>query len=224
MAELLGGGLLRQALQASFLANMDPSLVDRLLEDAVRLDIPAGSVTYREGEPPRMALVVAGLIRVYLTSIDGRQLTVRYARQGSVLGVPTVVVGPVQVGTQAVTDASVLVVSVARLRELGHADALFAWALAEQIGERLNEVLAACAGNAFGTVRQRVMRHLLDLAVEHQRDAHLVAPVSQQELADAVGTVREVVARVLRDLRAEGLVENGPSGIVLLQPDRLHDA
>jgi CRP/FNR family transcriptional regulator len=171
-----------------------------------------------------MALVVAGLIRVYLTSIDGRQLTVRYARQGSVLGVPTVVVGPVQVGTQAVTDASVLVVSVARLRALGHADASFAWALAEQIGERLNEVLAACAGHAFGTVRQRVMRHLLDLAVEHQRDAHLVAPVSQQELADAVGTVREVVARVLRDLRSEHLVENGPSGIVLLQPDRLHDA
>jgi hypothetical protein len=29
---------------------------------------------------------------------------------------------------------------------------------------------------------------------------------------------------VLRDLRTEGLVENGPAGIILLQPDRLNDA
>jgi CRP/FNR family transcriptional regulator len=129
----------------------------------------------------------------------------------------------VQVSTQAVTDASVLVLSIARVRALGHTDASFTWALAEEIGQRLQEVLAASAGNAFGTVRQRVVRHLLDLAVQNQRDERLIARVTHQELADAVGTVREVVARVLRDLRVEGLIESGPSGIILARPERLHD-
>jgi CRP/FNR family transcriptional regulator, cyclic AMP receptor protein len=50
-----------------------------------------------------------------------------------------------------------------------------------------------------------------------------VARVSQQELADAVGSVREVVARALRDFRLTGLVAAGPDSVVILDPARLHD-
>jgi CRP/FNR family transcriptional regulator, cyclic AMP receptor protein len=50
-----------------------------------------------------------------------------------------------------------------------------------------------------------------------------VAHTSQQELADAVGSVREVVARVLRDFRAAGLVATGPDGVHILDPPALHD-
>jgi CRP/FNR family transcriptional regulator len=51
--------------------------------------------------------------------------------------------------------------------------------------------------------------------------AGLVARISQQELADAVGTVREVVVRTLRELRREGLVATGRSGITITSPERL---
>jgi CRP/FNR family transcriptional regulator len=74
----------------------------------------------------------------------------------------------------------------------------------------------------FGSVRQRVARHLLDIAAEHQRSSMLLAPVSQQELADAVGTVREVVARVLRELRDEGLITTSRQGVALLDPAGLN--
>lgn len=49
----------------------------------------------------------------------------------------------------------------------------------------------------------------------------LVARISQQEVADAVGTVREVVVRVLRDLREEGAVRTGRDGITIRDPERL---
>lgn len=66
--------------------------------------------------------------------------------------------------------------------------------------------------------------HLLDLASAQQRPrGHLVARVSQQELADAVGSVREVVARVLRDFRVERLVATSPDSIHVLDPAGLHD-
>jgi biotin operon repressor len=45
--------------------------------------------------------------------------------------------------------------------------------------------------------------------------------ISQQELANAVGTVREVVVRVLRDLRQDGVVRTERDRIVLLEPARL---
>ena len=50
--------------------------------------------------------------------------------------------------------------------------------------------LEELAGNTFGSMRQRVVRHLLDLAAgpTGQRQP-LIARISQQELADAVGSV-----------------------------------
>jgi Crp-like helix-turn-helix protein len=75
-----------------------------------------------------------------------------------------------------------------------------------------------------GSVRQRVAAHLLDLASAQQRPrGQLVARVSQQELADAVGSVREVVARVLRDFRVDRLVATSPESIQVLDPGGLHD-
>jgi CRP/FNR family transcriptional regulator, cyclic AMP receptor protein len=55
-------------------------------------------------------------------------------------------------------------------------------------------------------VRQRVARHR---AIPGQPGAELVAVLSQQQLADAVGTVREVVVRTLRELRQSGVIETG---------------
>jgi CRP/FNR family cyclic AMP-dependent transcriptional regulator len=94
-----------------------------------------------------------------------------------------------------------------------------AWPLAQEVTGLLYGVLDAFAGTAFGSVRQRVARHLLDLATARQRDARLVAAVNQQALADAVGTAREVVARTVHDFRAAGLIETSREGIVLLDPD-----
>jgi CRP/FNR family transcriptional regulator len=50
-----------------------------------------------------------------------------------------------------------------------------------------------------------------------------VADVSQQELADAVGSVREVVARALRDLRAAGIVGTSTDSVEILDPVQLHE-
>ena len=46
--------------------------------------------------------------------------------------------------------------------------------------------------------------------------------MSQQELADAAGSVREVVARVLRDLRVAGIVATMADSVVILDPARLY--
>ena len=46
-------------------------------------------------------------------------------------------------------------------------------------------------------------------------------PIGQQDLADAVGTVREVVVRALRELREAGVLRTGRGAIVVLDPERL---
>src|ERR687895_954824 len=92
------------AIADSFLSELDPDLIQRLVEQAIPLDLEAGATLYPEEGDPRMALVSSGLLRVYLTSAEGRQITVRYAREGDVLGTAVAVAGPVRTPVQAVTD------------------------------------------------------------------------------------------------------------------------
>jgi len=122
---------------------------------------------------------------------------------------------------QALVSSELLALDPLRLQRAADRDHAVARAYLDELGERVLTFVAAIPGSAFTTVRQRVARHLLDLASERQRGAELVARVSQQDLADAVGSVREVVVRVLRELRAEGLVRTGRGRIAIVEPARL---
>jgi CRP/FNR family transcriptional regulator len=159
---------------------------------------------------------------VFLTSPGGRQVTVRYARSGDVLGIAVLVGGAAPTGVQTLEPSSVFRISVRSLTEVARRDPRVSWAIAEELNRRLYGVLEQTAVNAFGSVRQRVAAHLLDLASDRQRPQGRLANVSQQELAEATGSVREVVARTLRDLRLAGIVATEADHIVILDPARLY--
>lgn len=203
------------------MSSLPKPALEKLLTDAFQIEVPAGGTIYSEGGEPRAVLVVAGLVRVFMTSPEGRQVTVRYARRGDVLGVAAFVGGPPPVNVQAITACTLLSLNVVTLANLAKEDARIAWAFAEEVTRRLFDVLDELSGNVFGSVRQRVIRHLLDLSERPSPSDPLVARVSQQGLADAVGSVREVVARVLGELRRLHLIEAGPRGITLLDPQAL---
>jgi CRP/FNR family transcriptional regulator len=211
------------AFARSFLAQLPPELAGKLREEGERVSYPAGTTVYMAGADPQAALVVRGLIRVYLSSTEGRQVTVRYARAGDVLGIAVLVGGPASTSVQTLEPTSAFRINARTLIRAARLDPRVSWAIAEELNRRLYGVLEQTAVNAFGSVRQRVATHLLDLASDRQRpQGGLVAHVSQQELADAAGSVREVVARALRDLRIAGIVATAADRIVILDPARLY--
>jgi CRP/FNR family transcriptional regulator len=190
---------------------------ERLLAEAIRINVPAGALLYSEDDCPRVLVVVDGLVRVFLTSAEGRQLTVRYARSGDVTGLALVLGGPGPMRVQSMTGAMVLGLRVDTLRELLATDAAVARVCAEELARQLYEALDDLSEQAFGSVRQQVIRQLLDLAVPDQHGL-LVVRVSHEALADAVASVRVVVTRVLHHLADEGLVRISRDGIVLVDP------
>ena len=211
------------ALEASFLRQLDHRHVEQLLEDAVHLRLPPGGSIYREGDQPRAGLVVDGLLRVFMESPAGRQVTVRYAGPGDVLGIAAAVGGPPPVSVEAVIESELRMMSVERILRLGALEPAVAMALAEELTRRLYETLHELAGNAFSPVPERVARHVLDLAVgTREPGGALTATVTHQELADAVASSREVVSRALADLRRSGTLETGPAGLHIRDPQKLH--
>src|SRR5260370_12407611 len=103
------------ALARSFLADLPPELVGRLRAEGERADYPAGTTVYRAGSSSQAGLVVGGLLRVYLMSVEGPQVPVPYGRPGDVLGVAVLVGGPASTSVQAVEASSLFRISARML-------------------------------------------------------------------------------------------------------------
>lgn len=212
----------RVALGRSHFGALPEDVLARLTAGAVRLEVPAGTELIPPGTIPRLFLMVGGVAKTYLIAPNGRQATVRYARQGDIVAATSVYdQRPCIPGLRTVTAATVLAFAMEAVQALAHSDVRVANALNVEMAHRLYAYFAELAGTTFGSLRERVVRHLLDVASEQQRGPALVARLSQQELADAVGSVREVVARVLGKLREDGLVRTGDGEVELVDLPRL---
>ncbi len=210
------------ALSRSELSSLPGAALKQLLSDAIRTEVPAGRVLYQAGDRPLPGLVVSGLLRIFVTALDGRQITVAYAGLGDLFGVGEAIDGPSPVSVQAVMEARLIRFRPAEVEAVASSQPELALGIARQLQARERRLLVEIRSAAFGTVRQRVARHLLDLAASRRRGSRLAARVTQQQLAEAAGSVREVVARVLAELQQEGLIDRTRSGIVILDPERLH--
>jgi CRP/FNR family transcriptional regulator len=227
MAIERGGGVdddVRGALATSHLRHLPPDTLTELVAGARRIHVPAGSAVRLAGaEGPHLELLIDGFVRIFVTAPDGRSLTVRYFRRGALTGVASLFTPRFSMpgSIQALVDSELLAFRPEVVRGLVDRDRGVARALLDELSERVVSFVAEIPGSAFSTVRQRVARHLLDLASEQQHGQQLVARVSQQALADAVGSVREVVVRVLRELRHEGIIRTSRAGIVIVRPEPL---
>jgi CRP-like cAMP-binding protein len=206
---------------------MAPAMAAELLDHSRELHAEAGEVlrTDLSGGDPLLLVVVDGLLRIYTASSEGRQVTVRYVGAGEVAGLPTVL-GPgvmkkaLHLTIQAVTDAELLRLPAERFHSLLARHPEMAPPMFEELTRSLLHSYELLVENVFMPVRFRVARHLLDLAT--RVDGELVVNASQQSIANSIASVREVVSRVIAQMKAEGLIDRIPKGYVILEPAELH--
>jgi CRP/FNR family transcriptional regulator, cyclic AMP receptor protein len=212
------------AIASSSFRGLPRDVVDRLTEGSALRTVAAGTTMHQEGDPAFVELVVSGLIRGYVSGPDGRTMTIRYCRPGALMGTATLFnkSRPRAHGNlTALIDSRVLVLFPATVRALADRDIRVVRALLHETSARVAEYISEIEANSFTTLRQRLARHLLDLAAEQQVGAQLVARTSQDELAGAIGTVREIVVRILHDMRNEDLVRTSRGRVELLDARRL---
>jgi CRP/FNR family transcriptional regulator len=178
---------LNALLPASFLAELPADDVESILASEYRIEQDAGRAFGMVRDEPVVALVLEGLVRVFLDSGAGREVTVRYARPGDALGLVHLLATRTEVSLAAVTPTQLWVVrGAALLPVLGRSTPL-ALAVARECAARTADAMDELALAFFGSVKARLARHLLDLASSQPQSGALVAAVTQQQLADAQG-------------------------------------
>jgi len=205
----------------SFVHRLRPDTRDRLLDVARTRRVPAGEAIF-SGSGQHLGFVLEGTARSDLVAPTGRRITVRYVRRGSMIGAWAVAGdGDLSVVNRAVTNCAVIEFDVETVAGLIRSDPGMALTFVEYLTARLQATYQALAASAFGTMTQRIARHLLELAEEDPEDGRVVAAITQQQLADGIGTSREVVARTLRRLRSDGTVRTHSREIEISNPAAL---
>jgi CRP/FNR family transcriptional regulator len=213
---------LSAARSQGFLGRLPAEVADEITETAAAVYYPKGTVSFPPSEGAQPAVVLSGLLRYYLSTAAGRQITIRYIGAGDMAGTLTPYGSGLSTAIQAVEPSVLLHLDRPRLDAIARRRPDFAWELLEEMAVRLRFAYSALAATAFTTVRSRVARDLLERARASGRlhSSHRLQ-VTQQELADATGSVREVVTRAIGELRREGVIATDPSGISILDPDAL---
>lgn len=167
-------------------------------------------------------LIVDGLARVFVRSTSGREMTVRYAARGELVGLPALAAGRSNPGVavKVMIDTDCVSLPASSLSHLAATEVGVAWPIARYVGETLHRSEELWSDNVFQQMPPRVAYHLLELCA--REDTGLVVHATQDELARAVGSVREVVARTLKEFALDALIERGPRTIRLLDPAGLH--
>ena len=172
-----------------------------------------GELVFSEGEPcTGLYVVESGHIRIFKSSANGREQVLNIDGPGSsVAELPVFDGGNYPASVAAVGEATLLFVSKQDFQSLCLTHPQVALKVLRVVGARLRRLVGIIEELSFTTVRNRLASLLLRLAQREGRHTanglEVTLPVSNQELASQIGTVRELVSRNLSRLQAEGLIQ-----------------
>ena len=176
-----------------------------------------GDVVMWEGDPcDGLHILDQGSAKIYRLSPQGRQYIVRILQEEDTFAeVPAFDGGMNPVNVEALETCRVWVIESEKLRALVLAHPSFAQKVLANFGEMLRGMVRMVSEMAFYQVTHRLARLICEL--DGQRGPHW----TQEQLAARLGTVREVVARSLKELERSGAIRIEERRIQIADPDVL---
>ena len=195
------------------LATLTARTRQRLEARAQFLELPAGTTVFDERQACRgFPFVISGSIRVVKAAPNGRELPLYRVTPGETCIISSAcLLGQAPYNARGVTEADTTLLVVpnedfqALLGEQAFRDFVF-----QLFSERIADLMQLIEEVAFRKLDQRLAALLLG---KGQR-----LHTTHQQLADELGSVREIVSRLLKGLAEQGLVALSREQIEILDP------
>lgn len=211
-----------EALSAvSYFSGLDRPALQSVVRTAVRRDYDTGQVVFVEGEPcAGLCLVQDGWLKIVKLSPDGREQILRVVGPGEVCNeVAVFACHPNPATGIALDEASVWIIEPETIHRLLDQVPGLARAVIHGLAERVLHLLGLVEDLSLRTVEARLARVLIERATADTLHRHPWA--TQTEMAARLGTVPDVLSRVLRKLADEGLVRVSRHQIRILDREGL---
>ncbi len=201
------------AVEPQRLLNLYPALsglpaerLAALLQPGAVMHLPAGTAVFAEHQPCQgFPLLLEGSIKVVKLAASGRELMLyRVGPGGSCIISSSCLLGHTEYNARGIaeTPLTLLALPVPAFAALMLDHAPFRDFVFHLFAERIGELMQLVEEVAFSRLDQRLAKLLL-------ARNEVVLNVTHQQLADELGSVREIVSRLLKGFSAQGLVTLG---------------
>lgn len=202
------------------LAGLPGDRLSALLQPKAVMQVPAGTRIFAEHQPCQgFPLLLEGSIKVVKQAASGRELMLyRVAPGGSCIITSSCLLGHSDYNARGIAESplSMLLLPASVFGQLMIDHAPFRDFVFHLFAERIGELMQLVEEVAFARLDQRLARLLLA-----RNDS--VLNVTHQQLADELGSVREIVSRLLKGFAAQGLVSLGREHLTITDRPRLRE-
>ena len=207
--------------KTALLSSLSQPELHMLAARTVRKLFSTGELLFSEGEPCNgLHIIFRGRVRIFKTSVNGREQVLAVNVPGeSIAEIPVFDGGPYPASAVAIEDVEIAFISRRDFQAFCREHPEVGLKMLVVVGTRLRNLVGIIEELSFTTIRQRLISTLLKLAQSEGkktgRGIEFQLPASHQELANQLGTVRELISRNLMRLQAEGLLDVDARRIVV---------
>ena len=208
---------LRQILrQIPLFQGVSQPVLESLEQASSRKKVEKGAHLFFRGDPAvDFFLLLSGEVILTLNSPDGRELIINEMRQGDFFGELGLLTGQPR-SADAVARQTAVLLSVPRQAFLAalECEPILARRLLEATAGRLSRTSDFQNALAFLDAQSRLAQVLLELDLQNEEKGYIT--ISQEELAQRSGLIRQTVAKALGNWRRKGWLLTGRGHIMLL--------
>jgi CRP/FNR family transcriptional regulator len=199
------------------LASMSEPALDEMLAASLVKTVPKGTVLFNENSPCQaFPMILEGSVRVIKIAPSGRELQLYRVLPGESCILSTgCIMGNAPYSASGVAESELTLVALPPhfFHKLLGEHAPFRNYVFGLFTERITELMQLVEAVAFHKLDQRLAALLLGKGK--------VVHATHQQLADELGSVREIVSRLLKTFAERGLVSLGREEIELVDPSAL---
>lgn len=183
----------------------------------------AGEMVFFEKDEIASVLVVyAGDVAVFKRAADGREQILSHLRAGEIVSVVPLVLHQNAchaASGRAATTTQILSITPRLFEALCAKNAAFNRTLLEHLAGKLEQLSELAASLSLQSARSRLAAFL----IKHADQPRQSAGITQEEIAAEIGTVREIVARLLRDFSQLGWLKRERQRLILINKAALEE-
>lgn len=202
------------------------TLTDVLQEEVLRRIAAAGGIRHypaqailiNEGEhADTLFIILSGRVKVYSSSAAGKEVVLAVHGAGEYVGELALDGGVRSASVMTLEPCTCSVVSGADLRQFIALHPDFALHLIHKLIRRLRQSADSVKSLALQDVYGRIVKLLIELSQPHGDLSIIPERLTQQDVAERVGSSREMVSRIFKDLQVGGYIDVANGRITILK-------
>lgn len=210
--------------QFGFYTASDAGLRDLIVQHARPVVLEQGSYFFRAGaDCACIPLVSRGDVRVFLSGESSREITLYHVESGQTcLLTLNAALQNTPYAADAIVEAEVeaLVIPVHTFRQWFNEYSTIRQFVLEIMSQRITELMTLVSEITFGRLDRRLADYLLRHFTQADTDSQVLS-ITHEHIAAELGSVREVISRVLKEFERMGALSMQRGRIELQDPDIL---